>query len=104
VRTGTVERTEASVSAAHGKAQAEVSLPLGRKVSFAHSHGVDVPDRALGLLDGAQSHHQGVDELLEVILEEGQVHEVVLHHVCVGLVIGAYKTCVVQKISSCDFY
>ena len=73
---------------ADGKAQAEVSLPLGGKVSLAHGDRVDVPDRAVGLLDGAQSHDQGVHEFLEVVLEEGQVHEVVLHHVGVGLVVG----------------
>ena len=31
----------------------------------------------------------------EIILEEREVHEVVLHHVGVGLVVGSYKTAVV---------
>ena len=49
------------------KAQAKVSLPLGRKVGLAYCDRVDVPDRALRLLDQAQRDHQRVDELLEVV-------------------------------------
>ena len=40
-------------------------------------------------------HEQCVDELLEVVLEEREVHEVVLRHVGVGFVVGSYKTAVV---------
>ena len=53
---------------ADGKAQAEVSLTLGGQVCFAYGYRVDVPDRAVGLLDGAQRHHQGVDKLLEDVV------------------------------------
>jgi hypothetical protein len=51
---------------------------------------MDMPDRALSLLDDAQRHYQLVDELLEVVLKEAQVHEVVLDHGGVCLVAGTH--------------
>ena len=77
---------------ADGEAQAEVDLPFCRKVGLAHGDRVDMPDGTVAPLDRAQRDDQRVDELLEVVLEEGQVHEVVLHHVGVGFVLGTYKT------------
>ena len=66
-----------------------------RELALAQQNRVDVRHRAFRLLDLAQRHHKGIDELAEVILEERQVHEIVLHDECFRLVVGSYKNAVV---------
>ena len=79
--------------------ETEVAAAFIRKVTFPDRDRVDVPDRAFRFLDQAKRNDQRVDELLEVILEEREVHEVVLDHVGVGLVAGSYKNYVVGLTS-----
>ena len=66
---------------------------------LADDYGMYMSSRALVLLHPPQCHHQGIHELAEVIIRDvdTQVHEVVLHNIGVGLVVGAYANTVVAS-------
>jgi hypothetical protein len=50
------------------EAEAEVAAAFTGEVALSNRDRMDMPDGALSLLDEAQRHYQGVDELLEVVL------------------------------------
>jgi hypothetical protein len=50
------------------KTEPEVAAAFIGKVAFPYRDRMDVPDRAVVLLDDAQRHDQRVDELLEVVI------------------------------------